>query len=100
VHLDDLVKDGFIPNAEATYGKGYIFTGYWVEDGHERHFRAYVPKDEPYLEQVDCAKALAITNDTKDGYLLESTDAEKQRQDGMDGEGQTQTERGEPRGKE
>lgn len=102
VHLDDLIKDGFIPNVESTYGKSYIFSGYWVEQDGQKHFRAYVPKDEPYLEQVSCEKALSITADTKDGYLdvAPGGDAEQKRQNGMDGEGQTQSEKGEERGKE
>lgn len=100
VHVDDLIKDGWIPNKEALYGRSFIFSGYWVADGTQRHFRAYVPKSDNALEEVSCEKALNVTSNTKDQYLPEGTDVEMLRQKGLGSDGQTNTEQLRPRGKE
>src|ERR1044072_2215423 len=89
VHLDDLVKDGYIPNIEATYGHSYIFSGYWVKEHGQDHFRAYVPKSDPGLEEVPCEVALAVNSNTKDQYLPEGVDTEMLRQKGLGADGQT-----------
>lgn len=102
IHLDDLIADGNIPNAEATYGHAYIFSGYWAkgEDG-QNHFRVYVTKDDFGLEEVSCETALQVTPNTKDQYLPEGTDTEMQREHGFGSDGQTTTEHNkQPRGAE
>jgi len=100
VHLDDIITGGFLPNVEASYGHAYIFSGYWVEHMGQKHFRAYVTKDDKGLEEVPCPVALQVTQNTKDQYLPEGTDVEMQRQHGLGSDGQTTTEQGRPRGKE
>ncbi len=100
VHLDDLVKDGYLPSAQAAIGHAYIFSGYWVEDGTQKHFRAYVPKSDSGLEEVPCPIALQVTQNTKDQYLPEGVDVEMQRNHGLGSSGQTNTEQGRRRGEE
>ncbi len=100
VHVDDLVKDGFIKSPQELFGHSYIFSGYWVEDGPQKHFRAYVPNGDAGLEEVPCSVALAITQDVKDQYLAPSVDVEMQRNHGLGSSGQTNTEQGRRRGEE
>ena len=101
VHVDDLINDGWIKSKEELYGRSFIFSGYWVEEEGQNHFRAYVPKDDNALEEVSCEKALQVTADQKDGYLDGGVgDLEMQRQHGLGSDGQTTTEQGRPRGKE
>jgi hypothetical protein len=100
VHVDDLIHDGFIKDPSELYGRAFIFSGYWVEHEGQKHFRAYVPKDDMGLEEVSCETALQVTPDTKDQYLAPSVDTEMQREHGLGSSGQTNTEQGKRRGEE
>jgi hypothetical protein len=102
IHLDDLIKDGQLTSVEETYGRSFIFAGYWVADGHQTHLHAYLPKSDRALLEVPCYVALGITGDSQDGYLdvAPGGDKEQKRQNGMDGEGQTQSDKGKERGAE
>lgn len=100
VHLDDLVKDGWLVSIADSYGHNYILSVYWVHDEAGNHARAYVPKTDRGLDEVTCAEALQATGDIADQYLPRGADVEMLRQKGLGSSGQTNTEQGRKRGEE
>ncbi len=100
MHMEWLVKDGFIPSAEYMVGKCAVLFSAWVRDENGAlHQMAYVPKTESGLQIVSRHEALNFTDSIVDQYI-EDMDVENARRKGLGSSGSTPTHQGHRRGAE